>query len=172
MRNYLAFLVFCLMASNALAQSSGVDITGYGIMSGSAGVRDGVSSNGIEHRHGSATIVQTTTTIPACIGVRFGIGFSIAGAAGSAPVSITEVYKFPRSGLHKPDAPFPIPETRFETALVPGVDGDGFWYEFDYPWELVPGDWIFEVRRNDRVLASKTFTVVAATQAQCPYLGA
>lgn len=33
-------------------------------------------------------------------------------------------------------------------------------YSFDLPWEVRPGEWIFDIVLGGEVLASKTFTVV------------
>ena len=103
--------------------------------------------------------------------MRFGVVFAVVGTPGGVPVTIREFYKFPPSGLHKPGASFPIHETYFEHALMPGRRY-GAWYEFDSPWELALGDWTFELHDGNRVLASQTFTVVAPRRAECPALSA
>src|SRR5580692_5559269 len=68
-RYVLALLICCLTARGVLAQTVGAgsaDITGYGIVSGPDGVKDGVSSSGIEHRRSKGNhIVETTTRVPA-----------------------------------------------------------------------------------------------------------
>jgi hypothetical protein len=167
---YLMLLVLCLTASSALAQSAGIDridITAYGIMAGPPGVRNGVGTYGIEHRLARANVIETTTTIPACIGTRFGIAFSVVGTPGAPPENIVEVYRFPPSGLNKPGLLSPIHESHFERALISGNRDDGIFYEFDDPWELVTGEWTFEIRDGNRVLASKTFVVVTPKTGEC-----
>jgi hypothetical protein len=172
MRNILAFLVFCLMASNALAQTAGnyhFDVVAYGIISGTDGVPVSVSSSGIVHREGGMShVIQTTTRIPACIGTKFGFVFSIAGAPAGTRIHLSQLDKFPPSGLHKPDALFPIHEDRFEYDIIAGTHRKAIYYAFDHPWELVPGEWTFELRDGYRLLASKTFIVVAMKKAECP----
>jgi len=171
---YLMLLVLCLTAPNALGQSAGVDridIIAYGIMSGPPGVRDGVATYGIEHRMARTEVIETTTTIPACIGTRFGIVFAVVGAPG-ATENIVEVYRFPSAGLRKPGLLSPIHESRFERTLISGNRDDGIFYEFDDAWELMTGEWTLEIRDGNRVLASKTFVVVTPKKAQCQSLSA
>jgi hypothetical protein len=174
MRYLSAIALCCLIAPCAVAQEGGTigaDITAYGIMSGPAAVPDGMSTGGIVHLlSGANKIIQTTTTVPACIGVRFGAAFSVAGSPGGASADITEIFRFPPPGVNKPGAPTPIPETRFVRRYAVGATVDQLWYEFDDPWELVPGEWTFELRDGDRLLASKTFTVVPS--GRCPKLTA
>jgi hypothetical protein len=172
-RYFLALLICCLTARGVLAQTGGADradITGYGIVSGPDGVKDGVSSSGIEHRRSKGNhIVETTTRVPACLGIKFGIEFSVAGAPARTP-AIREVYKFPSPGLHMPGASSPIRETYYDLKLIPGPNNIEAGYAFDKAWELVPGAWIIEIYAGSRLLASKTFTVVTPKKAECPAL--
>lgn len=172
MRYLLTLLVSCLTASNALAAGGyRVDVDAYGLVSGTDGVPVGVGSGGIVHREGGAGhIVELTKRIPACMGNKFGFEFSVIRAPGGAPVQFTSVYRFPPPGLRKPGALSPIPETRFEHEPVSGTRRKIISYKFDYPWELVPGEWTLELRDGDRVVASKTFTVVAPRKGECPAL--
>jgi hypothetical protein len=176
MRHHLTLLVCCLAAWSGPSQSASIDridVTAYGIMFGPVGVLDGVGSNGIEHRASAGdSVVQTTTRILACLGTRFGLTYSLVGASDGMPVSIVEVYNFPRSGLRKPGAPSPIHDSHFERALMPGTNGNEIWYEFDKPWELVPGEWTLEISDGERLLASKTFTVALPKQGGCQKLSA
>jgi hypothetical protein len=176
MRHYLTLLICCLAAWSGPSQAASIDridVTAYGIMFGPVGVRDGVGSNGIEHRATTGdSVVETTTRIPACLGTRFGITYSLVGATEGMPVNIIEVYNFPDSGLHRPGASSPIHDTRFERAALPGTGGNQIWYEFDKPWELVPGEWTLEIRDGDRLLASKTFTIALPKQGGCQKLSA
>jgi hypothetical protein len=174
---YPLILLSCCMAlwsAPSLAASiDRIDVTAYGIMYGTSGVRDGVGSNGIVHRLSRGDkVVATTTRIPACLGTRFGIMYSVVGAADGMPVDVVEVYAFPHSGLRKPGVTSPIYDSLFEHALLPGTDGHSIWYEFDKPWELVPGEWTLEIRDGDRLLASKAFTVVAPKDTECRSLSA
>jgi hypothetical protein len=139
-------------------------------VSGPTGVKDGVSSSGIEHRTSKGNhLVETTTRIPACLGIKFGVVFSVAGAPARTPV-IREVYKFPSPGLHMPGASSPIRETYYDLRLIPGPNSVEVGYVFDKAWELVPGAWIIEIFAGGHLLASKTFTVVVPKKAECPAL--
>jgi hypothetical protein len=33
-------------------------------------------------------------------------------------------------------------------------------FGFDKPWEIIPGEWKFEIKHNDAVLAQKTLVVL------------
>jgi hypothetical protein len=172
MRNVLTLLIFCFATSSALAQTAGnyrLDVAAYGIISGTDGVPVGVGSSGIVHREGGLShVIQTTTRIPACIGTKFGFVFSIVGVPVGTRVHISQLDQFPPAGLHKPDALFPIHEARFEYDIVAGTRRKAIYYAFDHPWELVPGEWTFELRDGYRLLVSKTFTVVATKKTECP----
>jgi hypothetical protein len=93
--------------------------------------------------------------------------YAVAAGLDTAPAYVVEVYRFPRAGLRKPDLPSPIHDSRFARVLVPGSRGHSIWYEFDYPWELVKGQWTIEIDDGNRVLMSKTFTVVAPKESDC-----
>jgi hypothetical protein len=171
MRYFLTLLLCCLMASRALAGGVyRVDITAYGIMSAPVKVRIGTSSNGIPYFlvHG-ARIVQAATRIPACMGTQFGFRYAVIGAPQGMPINIVDAFVFPQSGLHKPGVSSPIHDTRFMHSFTVG-DRGGIWYEFDNSWELVPGEWTLELWDANRLLASRTFTVVRPKPGECPNL--
>jgi hypothetical protein len=172
MRYPVMLTVCCLAMWSAPSQSAGVDridITAFGVMSGPPSVRIGMSPSGIEARTaGFSKVAEVTTTIPACIGIRFGIVFS--SASDGMPMVVTGIDKFPSPGLRKPGLALPIHENRFARLLIPGMRNDEMWYELDYPWELVPGEWTLELRDGNRLLASKTFRVVVPKKAECPSL--
>jgi len=172
MRYLLMLLICCLTARGALAQSAGnyrLDVVAYGIISGTDGVPVGVGSSGLVHREGGLSgVIQTTTRIPACIGTKFGFVFSIVGVPVGTRVHLSRLDKFPPPGLHMPGTFVPIHEDRFVYDVIAGTRRKAIDYSFDHSWELVPGEWTFELRDGYRLLASKTFTVVATKKTECP----
>ena len=102
---------------------------------------------------------ETTLTVPARLGVHFGVRFWVSGTPDAAKVKLTRVWLFPDPGLKSPALKEPI-HRREQTETVAIGSGDFTTYAFDDLWELVPGNWTLEYWQGDRKLLSETFTVV------------
>jgi len=107
---------------------------------------------------GTIKLVEQTEKIPAKIGLKFGFRFSLSEELQKR--QLKTVYHFPE---------IKNPETgkataRFESGGLAYMDGDVTFalYAFTDPWELVPGEWTFQVFDGDRMLVEKKFTVVKA----------
>ncbi len=102
---------------------------------------------------------ETTLTVPARLGVQFGVRFWVSGKPDGAKVTLRRVWTFPDPGLKSPVVSEPIRRReRMETVTIGG--GDFTTYGFDDLWELVPGEWTLEYWQGDHKLLSKTFVVV------------
>jgi hypothetical protein len=98
-----------------------------------------------------ATHLVTATNIPGKLGVTF--GFNYALDSGGTPVRLVVI--FPPAGLHNPR--FPVAHD-FKTDQT--CSGQCFsCYSFQFPWEIVPGIWTFQVWANGQVVAQKQFNV-------------
>jgi hypothetical protein len=64
--------------------------------------------------------------------------------------------------LRRPDGQASRVES-YETPLDGGPHYTGF--EFDQPWELIPGLWTFALLRDGHVLAEQSFTIAVAPAA-------
>lgn len=100
----------------------------------------------------------TTTTVPAQLGVSFGIRYRVDGSPNGATVDVSEITLFPPPGLKSPKSAQPVlkdvdPHKRKigETVYCG--------YSLDNSWEAVPGTWTFQLWSGDRMLAEKSFNV-------------
>lgn len=94
------------------------------------------------------------------LGTEFGIEYQINTKPKGRPISITTVIHFPEAGLKQPGGRKYQSST--ETKRVSIGDPQLHGYGFDESWELVPGEWVFEVWHKKAKLISKTFTVYDA----------
>jgi len=160
MKKLIMAVVALLTAGPAWAQVQGVEIVAYGIYTAdlqsatrdSQGIKQNVSTN--------FRRAATTTTVPAQLGVRFGIEYKVVGAPSGGTVSLKKVTVFPPAGLRSPAVSQPIHRSE---ATVTSKIGETTYtgYRFDDPWELVPGAWAIQLWYGDRKLVEKKFTVVA-----------
>lgn len=99
-----------------------------------------------------------TSTIPAQLGLEFGLRYRAIGTPAGAQVTLQRAWLLPPPGF-RPPAPKPAitrldREDTFtlgQTVLVT--------YGFDDAWELVPGPWTLEFWYAGRKVGSYTFTV-------------
>ncbi|VXD01758.1 conserved exported hypothetical protein [Pseudomonas sp. 8Z] len=99
--------------------------------------------------------IQSTTQIPAKLGTKFGMRYSLAGKReGDTPLTL--LYLTP--GVTTPDGKR---HDKFEVVqkLVPGAAQDVMAFEFTENHEVVPGEWHFIVYQGDRKLAEQRFEV-------------
>ncbi len=101
---------------------------------------------------------QKTTTIPALVGMTFGIEYKVVGARPGSMVRLRCVTRLPQQGLTNPGTGKTFAVSEFETdALVGGTTYMG--YSLDFDWEVETGPWTLEIWHGDRKLAAKTFIV-------------
>lgn len=99
--------------------------------------------------------IQVTDQIPAKLGTKFGMRYSLAGKReGDTPLTL--LYLTP--GVVTPDGQR---HDKFEVVqkLVPGAPQDVMAFEFTEHHEVVPGEWHFIVYQGDRKLAEQRFEV-------------
>jgi hypothetical protein len=104
--------------------------------------------------------VETTTTIPAELGVKFGIRYRVIGDPDGQRVTIRKSLLYPLPGVKAPNAPRPL--LRSDDPIAPTIGEIGYsGFEFDDPWELVPGVWTIQLWQGTRLLTEQRFNVVA-----------
>lgn len=99
--------------------------------------------------------IQRTEQVPAKLGTKFGLRYSLAGKReGDTPLTL--LYFTP--GVITPDGQR---HDKFEVQqkLVVGAAQDVMAFEFSEHHELVPGEWHFMVFQGDRKLAEQRFQV-------------
>jgi len=101
-------------------------------------------------------LLESTTNVPARMGVRFGFRYEILGTPTNEPVTLTMV------GIHPPIRN-PVTgrtETRNAYSLRSRVGSAYTSYSLDDASDLVPGPWTFEVWYADKKLCEQSFLVV------------
>lgn len=99
--------------------------------------------------------IERTEQIPARLGTKFGMRYSLAGKR-EGDVPLTLLYLTP--GVVTPDGQR---HDKFEVQqkLVVGAPQDVMAFEFTEHHEVVPGEWHFIVYQGDRKLAEQRFQV-------------
>jgi hypothetical protein len=100
------------------------------------------------------TLLQSTTNIPARLGVRFGFTYEIFGLPSNVPVTLTLV------GAHPPmtNSAGKV-ESVFSYPLKSWIGQSFFSSALDEKSDLVPGVWKFELWYSDKFLCAQSFFV-------------
>lgn len=98
-----------------------------------------------------------TNRIPMHIGTEFGIEYQINTKPKGQPINISTVIIFPEPGLKRPGGK--THKKSRETNRVSIGKGHLHGYGFDEEWELVPGQWTFEVWHENARLVKRSFTI-------------
>ena len=107
----------------------------------------------------NASLVQSTTTIPARLFTRFGLRYAITGFPPGARVDIKVITRFPEAGLQDPRTGTRHHQSEYTIDAKIGTQAYRE-FKFDHPWEMVPGEWVFEFWHGDRLLGAQKFCVV------------
>jgi Domain of unknown function (DUF3859) len=117
------------------------------------------SPTGRREEHTVVTRVEPTNRVPASQGARFGIQYWLEMARPSADREI--VWTFPPEGITNPKTKITTkehrePDHRFcgpESRCIAG-------WVLSEPWELVPGQWVVELRVDGKTVIRETFELV------------
>lgn len=104
--------------------------------------------------------VEFTHEIPAELGTSFGLEYVVNSTPRGAEMDVTTVIRFPEEGMQQPGGRL-YKESREHHKIELGKE-QFYGYRFDENWELVPGEWVFEVWHNDARLIRKAFTIVTS----------
>jgi hypothetical protein len=117
---------------------------------------DGTLSNEVTNpRH-----MQTTTTVLALLGNKFGFRYHISGTPEGAAIELRKIIIAPSPGLKPPGASQPM--LRHEQTLRGKIGETSYTANgLDKPWMLVLGKWTIQLWQGSRMLAEQSFTVVA-----------
>ena len=108
--------------------------------------------------------VDFTHQIPGEIGTSFGIQYVIHSSPKGQPLKVTGVIIYPGEGLITPQGDV---YKQSEESMVVKIGEKSFYgFGFDHSWEIIPGDWTFQIKRGDAILAQKTLTVLPPASAQ------
>src|SRR5690606_18702491 len=94
-------------------------------------------------------LVQESDVAPLVLGTGFGVRYSLAL---DLPATVTYTVTHP---------PIPPSDMTVETwhSQAPIMDGDSFFFQFDWPEELVGGEWTFSAAIDGEVLFTVAFDV-------------
>jgi hypothetical protein len=106
----------------------------------------------------SATLVDATTTVLGRLGLEFGLRYLIVGEPTGADVPLDFVILYPPPGLVDPAEPNPLRESRYTRQKKIG-ETVYLGYGLENDWEIVPGEWTFEIWFDGAKLASRGFVV-------------
>lgn len=145
---FVGSLLFCSLV-NADVQLAGV--AEYGIFTSSQ--QSFEPGERVISRTNQA--IETTSNIPAKLGIKFGMRYSLIGKSAT-DTPLTLLYLTP--GVITPDGKR---HDKFvvEQAMLQNSEQDLMAFEFSESYELVPGEWHFMVFQEDRLLAQQRFTV-------------
>jgi hypothetical protein len=155
--------VFLILASASVrAQKvTGAELVEYGVLKKmvSGGLLNAPKSlTGKVNNAIASQLVDSTTTIKASVGTTFGIGVKLLGEPEGAAITLHFRCAHPKltdpasghsSELDEWEGAAPVGHLRYVS------------YTFDDNWEVIPGKWMIQVLYDGKVLAEKTFDVVA-----------
>lgn len=103
--------------------------------------------------------LDRTTEVPGTLGTNFGFQYRLNTTPEGQKVAIKSVIRFPDGGLQHPSGQIYEQSVEHKYIKVGEIGLHG--YGFDESWEIVPGQWRFEIWHGEVRLIRKTFTVVA-----------
>ncbi|WP_158860967.1 DUF3859 domain-containing protein [Lunatibacter salilacus] len=116
------------------------------------------SPTGYFLRPGKINFLETTNRIVGNKGVRFGIEYFIIGKSDQEE-SVEFTCKITHPPMTKPKTnkqQSHIEETKLNYTNLVSND----YYAFEYDWEIVQGQWVFELMEGSNLLFKKSFEVV------------
>jgi hypothetical protein len=167
--------IFALLLTSASAYAQGalverIRFTEYGIYTVDRDVQ-GRDVLGINRAAASnVRHAATLRTIPAQIGTTFGFRYEVVGRAHAAPVELRQVVIFPSPGLTPSSSSKPVRQDEFVLQARIGETSYAS-YTLEDAFELVPGEWVFEIWQGNRKLATQIFRVERMSNACDPCEG-
>ena len=181
--------VFLVAASTLAAHAQAIqriDITEYGIYttapeSASAAAAPGTAAGRVEEV-AEPKLVQSTTSVPARVGIEFGFRYKIVGQSTSGiaaqlnetiaghkdpRVTLRNVTLIPAPGIRNPTTGNVTMSSVFVQERRVGEELFRL-YRLTDPWEVVPGTWTFEIWDGERKLVSQSFQLVGAAPRTSP----
>jgi hypothetical protein len=137
-----------------------IDITEFGIYSTSTQSKlpSAGTASGTVDQESNIALVQSTTTVPARLGVEFGFRYKIVGPNPGA-VNLKNVTIIPQPGIRNPATGNVTVTSVFNQDRDVGGEYYRLYHMTD-PWEVVPGIWRLELWDGDRNLVSQAFLLV------------
>ena len=151
---------FIFLSSTVFAEEQvQIEIVEFGVYSGTDGnsVSDTSAPTGQRFMEGQTKLIEQTDKIPATLGGKFGFEFVVKGNKG-ASIPLTVVYNFPKMTDPKTHREITHYKTNIKTR--PDEIHPRMLWDFTESWELVSGEWTFQIYQGQKKLVEKKFTVV------------
>ena len=166
MRSGLLALPAVLFVASAWAGQGSVDrieLVQYGLYRAdkTGQIEDKGTTTGTTNLLANIDFYETTSLVPACRGIGFGLVFRPVGQPDGASVTVRHVWQLPEPGLLNPDNRNTYRRS-VSDSMTPLGDGRFHGYTFEHDWEMVTGDWTLEIWNANRRLLAKTFAVYRA----------
>jgi hypothetical protein len=107
---------------------------------------------------GDVHLIPDPPATGAHVGLGFGVRFRTLGGPSGARVVLRSVWRIPAPGIHNPSNGNAFRESVADFTAVIG-DPHMRGYQFDAPWEVVPGTWTIEIWQGDRKLLEKSLAI-------------
>ena len=105
--------------------------------------------------------------IPGEVGISFGISYIVHSTPKGRPMKITALIQFPDDGLVSPQGD--VYKSAEETMFIKLGEENFYGFGFDQAWEIVPGEWKFQIKYKNAIIAQKTLTVVVPDMHDKPH---
>ena len=142
----------CVTSQNNAIKITGVELLDYGLLNNNfkEKVSKANTATGQYNESSGVEFYEKTTHIIAQKGLTFGIKYRLIGEPAGNKVSLT--FKI----IHPPIKG----KTSGHVKVTGTIDSwRSDFYSFDEEYELVEGEWIFQVYHQDNMLLEKSFTV-------------
>jgi hypothetical protein len=104
--------------------------------------------------------LEMTTTVPARLGVSFGLEYRLAGELSGGQALITVVVIPPKAGLLNPATQKRVYRETWRASPIAVGSSAIIGYRLEKDWEVLPGLWKFEIWHRERKLGEQTFCLV------------
>ena len=156
----ISMLFMAVGTCTADAQVAGIEVVDRGIYTIETGseTKDPNTPTGTITAVKDVKNVELTTTIPARLGIEFGFQYIVVGEPAGAEVTLDIVNIYPEQGLPTPGSTEHLFRSEYSrTKKIGEIEYLG--YGFENAWEVVPGNWTFQIWYDGRQMMEQSFTV-------------
>jgi hypothetical protein len=155
-------LGFISITAAYAAERPVAEVLEYGIYSGTheQSVANTNAPTGQVLMGGPVKLQKQTDVIPAKLKSKFGVRFVVHGQPEQGPVRFHLVYLFPE--MKDPASGRKIERFEANVSAKPEDPNLQMLWDFTEPYELVAGEWTFQVFRGEAKILEKKFAVVKA----------
>ncbi len=162
-RFFLAFALLVFAAGTVGAkEAQRVEVYEFGTYAANgSSYTHSSSSQGIKiEGHDGYTHLETTRTVAARLGARFGFRYRVLGTPPGEYAALRMVWKFPPPGIVGSDPRHPV---QVEIVEFDATSDDNYviTMSLESPSDLVAGVWTFEIWSGDEKLTEQNFEVLA-----------